>query len=136
MTKKNRLKICNWSLLITTVAILASGLQLEFTCCHYAFGIAWFHIITGIIFLCLIIWHLQLHFGWRNLLSRLRKQKSALTRTLTIVFLLMTVSAAIATYHWLDFHHHSPIGGIHGKIGFLMIILVICHTLKRVKFFL
>lgn len=30
---------------------------------------------------------------------------------------------------------HGHIGAIHGKIGFLMILLVVGHIVKRMKFF-
>jgi len=30
--------------------------------------------------------------------------------------------------------HHTPLGGVHGKIGLLMLAIVIGHTIKRAKF--
>lgn len=40
-----------------------------------------------------------------------------------------------ASLDWLGSGIHGPIGAIHGKIGFLMILLVIGHIVKRKKFF-
>ncbi|MDE5905650.1 hypothetical protein, partial [Duncaniella sp.] len=40
-----------------------------------------------------------------------------------------------AMIHWVTTFTHSSIGGVHGKLGFLMIILSIGHIARRIKFF-
>ncbi len=37
--------------------------------------------------------------------------------------------------HWVTTFTHASIGGAHGKLGFLMMILSIGHIAKRIKFF-
>lgn len=134
MKKAEKLRLCDWMLVFATVFILASSIQLEVTDSR---NIIWvlIHIIIGSLFFANIVWHLYLHFGWKSWVQRLRKQKSPVTRWLTVFALLTLISAFIALFHWIGTYTHSPIGGIHGKIGFVFLIIVIGHTAKRIKFF-
>lgn len=72
MIKAKKLKICDWLLLVATVVILASSIQLEATGSR---AVVWvcLHIIVGCLFFANIIWHLYLHFGWKLWLQRFRK---------------------------------------------------------------
>lgn len=134
MKKAEKLRLCDWILVFATVFILGSGLQLEVTdSCNVIW--VWIHVIIGSLFFANIVWHLYLHFGWKSWIQRLRKQKSPVTRWLAIFALLTLISAFIALFHWLGTYTHSPIGGIHGKIGFIFLALAIGHTVKRIKFF-
>lgn len=134
MKKIEKLRICNCSLLVLTVAILASGVQLEAT---DSAGLTpvWVHVVLGLAFMAVVTYHVFLHYGTSNWFSRFRKQKSPVTRLLWWVGLITLLTALIAWIHWLTTFTHAPIGGVHGKIGFLMIILVIGHIGKRIKFF-
>lgn len=134
MKKITKLKICDWSLLIVTIAILVSGIQLEAT---HSRGLTsvWIHIIIGLLFACLVTLHLYLHFGYNNWFSKIHKQKNQITRMLWWVSLITLISGAIASAHWLTTFNHAPIGGIHGRIGFLLIIISTGHIIKRMKFF-
>ena len=134
MKKSQKLKICNWTLLITTIAILVSAIELEVTDSRATTDV-WLHILIGLTFSGLVGWHIYLHFGQTNWAKKVSQQKKQLTRILWWIFLLTFISGIIATIHWLDCYIHSPIGGIHGKIGFLMIALSIGHICKRYKFF-
>lgn len=134
MTKAKKLKICDWLLLVATVVMLASSIQLEATG-NCAVIWVWLHIIIGCLFFASIIWHLYLHFGWKSWIQKLRKQKSPATRWLAFFALLTIISALIAIFHWFGSYIHSPIGGLHGKIGFIFIAIAIGHTVKRIKFF-
>ena len=49
-----------------------------------------------------------------------------------VAVLAMTGLASIP--QWL-IHGHSPIGGVHGKIGFLFILIAIIHTIRHRKWF-
>lgn len=134
MTKGKRLKICNIALVLLSITILTSSIQLEAT---HSSGIVWvwLHIIIGTTFMAMIIWHLYLHFQWRSWIRKLRRQKSPVTHWL-VIFGLLTLLTGIATFvHWLPTRLHSPIGAIHGKIGFLFIALAIAHTIRRISFF-
>lgn len=134
MTKAKKLRICNWLLLVTTVVMLTSSIQLEVTGSRAAIWVC-LHIIVGCLFFANIIWHLCLHFGWKSWLQKFRKQKSPVTRGLAVFALLTIISAIIASAHWIGTWTHSPFGGVHGKIGFIFIALAIGHTVKRIKFF-
>lgn len=134
MKKITKLKICNWCLLMLTVAILISGIQLEAT---HSSGLSpvWIHIAIGVLFMVFIGWHIFLHFGKSNWFSKFHKQKSQVTRILWWIALVTFISGIVAAIHWIGCFTHAPIGGVHGKIGFLMIILSIGHICKRIKFF-
>lgn len=134
MKKITKLKICNWSLLALTIAILISGIQLEAT---HSIGLTsvWIHILIGVLFIGMVAYHVYLHFGRCNWSSKFRKQKSQVTRILWWVALVTLVSGVAAMIHWITTFTHAPIGGVHGKFGFLMIILSIGHIAKRIKFF-
>ena len=134
MKKITKLKICNWSLLAFTFAILISGIQLEAT---HSIGLTsvWIHILIGVLFIGMVAYHVYLHFGRCNWFSKFRKQKSQVTRILWWVALVTLVSGVAAMIHWITTFTHAPIGEVHGKFGFLMIILSIGHIAKRIKFF-
>ena len=68
-------------------------------------------------------WHIWLHFGKSNWFTRFHRQKSRLTRILWWATLATLASGIIATAHSLGSFTHGHIGGVHGKLGFLMIIL-------------
>ena len=134
MTKAKKLKICDWSLLVATIAMLASSIQLEATGSR-AIVWVWLHIIIGCLFFANIIWHLYLHFGWKSWLQKFRKQKSFITRWLAVFAFLTIISAIVASAHWIGSWTHSSLGGVHGKIGFIFIAIAIGHTVKRINFF-
>ena len=134
MTKAKKLKICDWLLLVSIVVMLASSIQLEATGSRAVIWV-WLHIIIGYLFFANIIWHLYLHFGWKSWLQKFRKRKTPATRWLAIFALLTIISALVAFFHWVGSYIHSPIGGLHGKIGFIFIAIAIGHTVKRINFF-
>ena len=134
MKKITKLKICNRVLLLATAAILASGIQLEASDCGTE-GAVWIHIAVGLLFFALVAEHIYLHFGRSNWFARFHKQKNQYTRVLWWVALAAFISGITACAHWLLSFSHSPLGGMHGKIGFLMILLSAGHIIKRFKFF-
>lgn len=54
MTKAKKLKICDWLLLVTTVVMLASSIQLEATGSCAVIWV-WLHIIIGCLFFASIV---------------------------------------------------------------------------------
>lgn len=92
------------------------------------------HVVVALPFMCLIIRHIYLHFQWKKWLTKFSKLKGP-TRILWWLYLLTFLSGIATFIHWLIENEHSPLGGIHGKIGFLMIAFAIGHTIKRLKFF-
>lgn len=132
MTKKNKLKLCDWSLLVLTVFVLVSGLYLELTNSQDLFWV-WVHVVLCSVFIGAVVWHLYLHFKWKSWFRRLKGQKSPVTRLLALFGVLAFVSGIVATAHWVCSYTHASIGGVHGKLGFIFIALAAGHTAKRIK---
>lgn len=134
MNKVRKLQLCNWLLLIITIVVLVSSIMLEATSSRYIVLVI-SHIIIASIFCALVVWHIYLNLHSGNWFRKFSKIKSPVTRILWWLFLITVLSAIVALVHWLGTYAHSPVGGVHGKIGFLMIAVAIGHTIKRIKFF-
>ncbi len=134
MTKKTKLKLCDWSLLFLTVVILASGVQLEINPVGAKCWI-WSHIVIGILFISGIIWHISLHKSCKKRVEPKTRKHGNKHAVIGIFFLLTLLSGVIATGHWVGTYFHSTIGGVHGKFGFLFIIAVILHIAKHKRFY-
>lgn len=124
--------MCNKWLKVILLLILASGIQLEATSGRYAWSV-WVHIVLGLILTGLSIYHIYLHYKNSNWFTRFAKNRNKVTRVLWWVFLLTAVSGIAATLQWLMEGGHSPIGGVHGKIGFLMVIVAIIHAVRHIR---
>lgn len=127
MTPAERLRVCDRILGIVLIVMLVSGIQLEATSGRYAWSV-WAHIALGIVLTVLSVWHIYLHYRWSDWFARFRKNRNRSTRILWWIFLVTAVTGIIATVVWLVGHDHSPIGAIHGKIGFLMVIVGVIHA--------
>lgn len=134
MNKQRKLKACDWLLLIVTVLILSSSIQLEITSGSSKFWVC-MHIVLGTAFFVMIGWHLQLHFQWRNWFLLLCKQKLKNTKWLTVIGILTIITAVISTVGWIISPDHSKIGAVHGKFGFLFIALALWHIFRRLKYY-
>ncbi len=134
MNQLQKLKFCNWSLLVFCLGIFASGIQLEATGSR-GIGAVWVHVFVGLVFSGLVFWHVYLHFKRGNWFKRFQKLKKPVTRILWYLFLLTLFLGVAAFIRWLSFQGHSVLGGVHGKIGFIMMMFAIAHLIKRIKFF-
>ena len=134
MTKVNQLKICNYSLVLTGIVVLASSIQLEATGSVGIIPVR-IHIIAASMFCCLVFYHIYLHFNRSNWFGRFSKLKCKATEVLWWLFILTVFSGLIALTEWLFHSEHTPGGGVHGKIGFVMLFIALGHTLKRRNFF-
>lgn len=134
MNKLAKLILCNRLLLLLTVATLVSGIQLEAT---HSSGVraVWIHILVGAAFMTMIVWHLYLHFKWKSWIKRLRSQKSHVTHWLALSGAFAFATGIASAIHWALTYVHAPLGGVHGKLGFLFIALAIGHAVKRIKFY-
>ena len=132
MNTAEKLKICNRLLGLTLILMLASGMQLEATAGSYAWSV-WVHIVFGTLLTVLSIRHIYLHCRSSNWFARFAKNRNTTTRVLWWIFLLTVISGLAATIQWLVENGHSPIGGVHGKIGFLMVIIAIIHAAKHIR---
>lgn len=124
-----RLKRCNHRLAFVLLMTLASGIQLEATSGRYTWSV-WLHIVLGILLTVLSAYHIFLHYRKSNWFARFAKNRNAVTRILGWIYLLTAISGIAATIIWLDGNQHSHLGAVHGKIGFLMVLLAIIHALK------
>lgn len=127
-----RLKICNRTLGITLLLMLVSGIQLEATSGRYVWTV-WLHIMLGILLTVLSLYHIYLHYRKSNWFTRFAKNRNTSTCILWWVFLLTAVTGFAATIIWLCGNGHTPLGGVHGKIGFLMVIVAIIHAVRHIR---
>lgn len=127
-----RLKICNRLLGLTLILILASGLHLEVTSGRYAWSV-WVYIVLGLVLTALAFYHIYLHYRKANWFARFAKNRNTTTRVLWWVFLFTVVSGLAATVGWVGDNVHSPLGAVHGKIGFLMVIVAIVHVARHLR---
>lgn len=126
MNTAAKLKLCNRALGITLIIMLASGIQLEVTSGRYTWTV-WLHIILGVILTILSFGHIYLHYRRSNWFARFGRNPNTATRILWWTFLLTIVSGLAATAIWLVNGTHTPAGAVHGKLGFLMVLLAIIH---------
>lgn len=128
----SRLKLCNRTLGITLLLMLASGIQLEATSGRYPCSV-WLHIILGILLTVLSLYHIYLHYRKSNWFTRFAKNRNTSTCILWWVFLLTAVTGIASTISWIGHNQHTPLGGVHGKIGFLMVIIAIIHAVRHIR---
>lgn len=130
MNPASKLKLCNRCLGAVLLIMLASGIQLEATAGRYIWSV-WAHIIFGTLLIALSLYHIFLHYKSSNWFSRFSKNRNITTRILWWTFLLTAISGIAATVIWLNGHLHSHLGAVHGKIGFLMVLVAILHHTKH-----
>lgn len=137
MNKVSRLKVCNLLLMTFAVLMLASSIQME-TCrgeglWGFSFStMMYLHCILGTLMLILVVTHLYLHFGNKNWSTKVKGLKRQ-TKWLCVIFAIQFFISIIAFIRIMILTAHSPIGAVHGKIGFLFLFLCITHTAKRWK---
>lgn len=131
--KLKKLRFCNYSLLAITILTLLSSIQLEATGSSSALWV-WIHMLVATIFLGLTVWHISLHFK-SNWISAVFHGRKGAIKVLTIIGIIVVISAITATVHWFLTGEHSPVGAVHGKIGFLFLLLITIHAIKHHKFY-
>lgn len=140
MTKKEKLRTCDIALLIVAVLVLLSSVQMEATAGRPFYGVPFeaymaVHVVSAVAMMLLVGYHLYLHFGWKKWAEKLRKTPKPATRVLA-VFALLTLITGLAALVMLLIHmRHTPFGGVHGKIGFVMLAIAAGHTVKRANRF-
>ncbi len=132
MNTAQQLRLCNRWLGCTLLLVQATGIQLEATSGRYVWSV-WFHIITGILLAILSVYHIFLHYRTGNWFSRFARNRNASTRILWWLFLLAAASGIAATVIWADGYMHSHLGAVHGKIGFLMVVMAIIHIAGHIR---
>jgi len=139
MTKKEKLRICDIVLLIVAVLVLVSSIQMEASAGESFMGVPFvaymvIHVVLALTMMLLVGYHLYLHFGWKKWINKLHKTPKRATRVLSVFALLTLLTGAAALIVLSVNMQHTPLGGIHGKMGFIMIVVALGHTIKRFKF--
>ena len=134
MTKADKLELCDWMLVFSTA--IARGFK------HATRSHGRPRCVVGMASRGCRLLVFRQHrlasvsaFRLEVLDSASEEAKSRVTRWLAILAFLTFISAFIALVHWAGAYMHSPIGGIHGKIGLVFLVLAIGHTVKRIRFF-
>ncbi|MDO4929907.1 MAG: 4Fe-4S binding protein [Bacteroidales bacterium] len=131
----------NSALLLAALLATASSIQLE--CLHgQAFcGIAnavwvWIHVFVCVCFLTLSAHHLHLHLRARRHAANKRGhgRRVTSTRLLAAAFLVVLLTGLVAVGHFVG-GGHTTIGGVHGKLGFVALFLLIGHVCRRRHWF-
>ena len=141
MEKKTQSKICNWSLLVLVILMLASGIQMEASFGADFLGIPFpvymfVHVVIAIMMTAAVIWHIWLHFSWKEWVKRFSSLKRTDTKILAVVAVLVLVSGIVALIVLLfNGMQHGTVGGVHGKIGFGFVTLGIYHIIRRIRFY-
>lgn len=132
MNAATKFKICDRCLGLMLMIMLASGIQLEATSGKFIWSV-WVHVLLGVLLTILSLYHIYMHYRSGNWFSRFARNRNKVTRILWWVFLLAAVSGIAATVKWVTDFEHSPIGAVHGKIGFLMVLAAIIHAARHLR---
>jgi len=146
--------IINIGLIISGLLTAISGLliQLEYHIGNhgniaiddYVFGISYngwsgFHKISILMFLLLMIFHISLHWKWyKVVIMKWLIAKNIQGLTLSVVFILVATSGLIS---WVidllkgDVLLRKAFIEIHDKLGIILIIYLILHVVKKLKWF-
>lgn len=137
MEKIKKLRLCDLLLMPITILVLLSSIQMEACGGEGLFRLPfsfwmYLHCILGTLMFVLIVEHLYLHFGKSKWLTKVKGLKRQ-TKWLCTIFAILLVISVVAFVRIIVLTAHSPIGAVHGKIGFLFLLLCIWHTAKRWK---
>lgn len=134
MRKKTQFNLCDRALLAMAVIMLVSGIQLEIISGASTLWI-WIHIAAGALFFALTGFHIHLHYPRGEWLGQLWKNKSGNIRWMTAIGFLTLLSGLITTGMWLHTPVHTGPGALHGKLGFLLLIVAGAHILRHRNFY-
>ena len=96
----------------------------------------WLHIIICLSCLSMVIYHLYIHWGnLSNWFRKVRNLNSGATKWLSWLSLITFLSGIIVAVIFITGAEHNPLGGIHGKVGLVVILISIFHTKKRFRWF-
>lgn len=135
MNRKSKLKICNLTLLILYLPTLITSLHMEVTGGASA-AWTWSHIAVCTAFMVMIIIHVYLHIKWSAWDKRLIGRRRGVVRWMSVFGALVILSSIIVMAHWAATQTHSTIGGIHGKIGFIFLLIILIHIIRHRTYYL
>lgn len=129
------------NLLLIVVAVLTLASAILITVLHGAnFHLpnrTWIaiHATLGLAMGALVFSHLK--FNWSNILlwfARFKMCRNKVTKALFILSFFAFVSGIVAIFTFFT-GGHGPVGGIHGKIGLVFLLICIGHFIKRIKWY-
>lgn len=135
--KKSQLTIINLSLIGLLILTVASSVILEYTGGKdlpllRSGALVIIHVAVTLALMLLSYLHIKAHFGairqWRERFHKTKKQNRWLFRATIITFL----SGLIATVTYF-LKGHTPFGGIHGKVGYVALLIMLLHLIHRRK---
>lgn len=133
--KSEQLKWCNTALMLITLLVLISSIQMEALGGDDLWGfsftaLTFIHAGFGIVMFSLVVWHLYLHFGSLEWLKKFGKSVW-LTKALAIFGSVCLISGIFILIYMISTFEHNLFGAIHGKIGFIFIALGVLHIIKH-----
>lgn len=137
MEKIKKLRWCDSLLMLLSILVLLSSIQMEACGGEGLWGFSfstwmYLHCILGALMFVLVIEHLYLHFGKSNWIAKVKGLKRQ-TKWLCVIFAILFAISVVVFVRIIILTAHSPIGAVHGKIGFLFLLFCIGHTAKRWK---
>lgn len=132
MTKREKLKVCNWGLLVVLIAVIATSVLLLG---HKGDAFVGAHVASVVLLAAGVTWHLQLHFGAGNWFKKIRKVRSHVTRFLFWFALIVALSGLAALLFFLFVPRNHTASNIHGHLALLCLLIIIGHALKRRRWF-
>lgn len=128
-----RIFVIDWILIVVFIASAISGFGLHVVG-HGSSHEIWhnwavFHVLSSVLFLVAIIFHVTTHWGWyKGIIKKGIGRKSKVTAVLSIVFLLLSVTGIILLG---VSGANSPLGLWHYKIGIITTVIALGHIIRR-----
>lgn len=96
----------------------------------------WIHLVCGLLCSMAVAYHLCLHGDMlKQWIERTAKLYSKMTKWVILLSLITFFSGIIAMIPFFTGTDHHTIGGVHGKFGFILILLTFLHIKKRFGWF-
>jgi len=89
------------------------------------------HVVMSLSFLAMSYIHIREHFKKKIRFAELFSKLNKHTKWLFVLSLITLLTGIVSAFVYFS-HGHTPIGGIHGKIAFAAIALMIGHLIKRI----
>jgi archaellum biogenesis protein FlaJ (TadC family) len=134
LTKGKNVFIVDSSLIIIFILLIYSGLELH-VAAHGSDHAEWefwanYHVITGIVSLIAIYFHVKAHWGWyKSLFNRGIGKKSRVTVIISLLFFILTITGIILVF-FID-GGNSSVGLWHYRLGLVITAFLLAHTISR-----
>ena len=140
MNERNLFRF-NTALIVVAIIAVITSVILETLSGKDFIGIGfndcvWIHVITCSVCMAMIVYHLYIHFGeWLNWFKKISTLNSRSTKILTWLTLITLATGVAAAIKFGIDPSHNVIGIIHGKFGIIVILFMILHLKRRIKWY-